>query len=185
MISLGQVHEDKIVRIDPDHLNTIQGDIPQTDALISREKNVVLTVRTADCVPVFLFDPLTPSIGLVHAGWRGARLGIVQKTVGEMASQFQASPENMKVILGPSIRSCCYEFDRNLVPEFSSFMKPKGERFCFDLPGYLVGELIRCGVPGPSIFDTELCTSCHPEDFFSYRRQPDSSGRMLSFIMLK
>ncbi len=181
LLSLNQVHGDKIAWVK----RGASREIPATDALVTRDKHVIITVRTADCVPVFLFDPVTSAIGLVHAGWKGARLGIAAKTVRELFFRFGVKPENLMALLGPSIRSCCYEFEPDYVPEFKAYMTSAGNKFHFDLPAYLTRELIGLNIPAESIFDTNLCTFCQPEDFFSYRRDPASDGRMVSFMMLQ
>jgi len=175
-VSLKQCHGNQIEWVNRGVLD----EIPETDALITRERGVLLTIRTADCVPLFIFDPVTSTIALIHAGWRGAKTGIVAKTVKELEVQIGTKPENLIVALGPMIRCCCYEFDSTSVPEFRPFMRGHN----FDLSGYINEELSTCGVSRDSIFDSGFCTLCHPENFHSYRRDKEKSGRMISFMML-
>ncbi|MBI4399078.1 MAG: peptidoglycan editing factor PgeF [Candidatus Omnitrophica bacterium] len=160
-------------------------DIFQTDAACTAEPGIMLTVRTADCVPVFLYDPVRGAIALIHAGWRGARLGIVPKTVEKMVLHSAGDPGNFKVLLGPSIRACCYEFGPDEVPEFRPFIRTVGGQNHLDLAAYLHTEIEETGIPAESIFDSGLCTDCHADDFYSYRREKENAGRMISFIMLR
>lgn len=93
--------------------------IPDTDALITRERNLALAVFTADCLSVFLYDRKTPSIGLVHAGWRSTRDNIVGGTLKLMQEKFNTDLKDLSVGFGAVIRSCCYEVKRG----FASIIK--------------------------------------------------------------
>ncbi|MBI4970846.1 MAG: peptidoglycan editing factor PgeF [Candidatus Omnitrophica bacterium] len=179
-VGLKQCHGDRIAWV---HQGQVD-EIAETDALVTNQSGVLLTIRTADCVPVFVFDPETLTIALIHAGWKGARLGIVKKTILELAGRSGSDVKRLQAALGPSIRSCCYEFRSDQIPEFKSFMKPVNGKHHFDLIGYLFQELEGLGIPQSSIFDSGLCTFCNPGDFFSYRREQENAGRMISFMML-
>ncbi len=88
------------------------------DALITTEAGILLSVRTADCLPVLLADPRRRAVGAVHAGWRGALGRIVEKSTGEMRRVYDSNPEDMVAVLGPSIRACCYEVGQEVVEAF-------------------------------------------------------------------
>jgi len=180
-VGLKQCHSDRIALV---HEGLLE-EIPETDALITDAKGVLLTIRTADCVPVFVFDSENQVIALIHAGWKGAQLGIVKKTVAELVLKKGTRVQNLQVAFGPSIRACCYEFDPNHVAEFRPFVKPVNGKYHFNLLDYLIQELTGLGISKSSIFDSGICTFCNPEDFFSYRRDRDNPGRMISFLMLK
>lgn len=179
-VSLKQCHSDRIADVNSGSLE----EISETDALITGSKGVLLTIRTADCVPVFIFDSGKQLISLIHAGWKGAHRGIVKKAVSELVKKGSRT-QDLKIALGPSIRDCCYEFEPDHVAEFRPFMKPVKAKHHFDLPGYLKAELDGIGISKSAIFDSETCTFCHPEDFYSYRRDNGDPGRMISFMMLK
>lgn len=181
LVALGQIHSDRIFWVSgkPAAL------IPEHDAVITQEKDILLTVQTADCAPVFFFDPRNSTIALAHIGWRGAEKGLAGKVVRELRVQGGADPGELQAAIGPAIRDCCYEFDPEGEPKFRSFMKEKKGRACFDLVGYVIRELTDAGIRREAIFDSRLCTFCQPEDFFSYRREREKAGRMVSFIMLK
>ncbi|HNG02204.1 MAG TPA: polyphenol oxidase family protein, partial [Nitrospira sp.] len=81
------------------------------DALVTNQPGLMVTVRTADCVPVLLHDPVRQVVAAIHAGWRGAVAGIVPKTVALLASRFGTVPKDVRMAIGPSAGACCYEVD--------------------------------------------------------------------------
>jgi YfiH family protein len=158
--------------------------LPDVDALITDEKNVPLAIFTADCLPIFLFDPQTRSIGLVHAGWRGTHGRIAQKTIEAMKKEFHARPENVCVQFGPAIRSCCYQVSKDFQDKFPGDIDQQGESFFLDLSGANRKQLNLSGVRPVNIFDCAICTSCHNAEYFSFRKEKNSSGRMMSVMAL-
>jgi len=82
---------------------------PAGDALLTDQTGILLSVRTADCLPVLLVDPKRRAVAAVHAGWRGALARLVEKAVGEMRRVYGSEPQSLLAVLGPSIRACCYE----------------------------------------------------------------------------
>jgi len=156
----------------------------KADGMITKKSALPLTVRTADCLSVFLFDPKRQVIGLVHAGWKGTRKKIVSRTVGLLKKQFQVNAKDLKVAFGPSIRFCCYEVSREFKSLFPKALRPRGGRLFLDLPLENKKQLLKAGVSGKNIFDCGICTHCNP-NYFSYRRQGDRAGRMISLMMLK
>jgi len=90
------------------------------DGLITRTPKVVLTVRTADCIPVLIADPEERAVGSFHAGWRGTLARIVEKGVGEMRRAFGSRPENLRAAIGPGIHRCCYEVSEELKEKFAA-----------------------------------------------------------------
>ncbi len=90
------------------------------DALLTDRAGVLLSVRSADCVPVLLADPKRRAVAAVHAGWRGALEGCLEKTVGEMRRVFGSRPRDLVAAIGPSIRVCCYEVGEEIWDKFHS-----------------------------------------------------------------
>ena len=104
-------------------------DYPDADAFITDEKNLPIAIRTADCVPVFIFDPIRRVIGLAHAGWRGTYKEIASKTVQRMQEKYASQPSDLKVVLGPCIRECCYKVNEEFRDYFPSNVKGPGREF--------------------------------------------------------
>ena len=102
--------------------------LPQGDALLTNEPGVLLSVRSADCLPILLADVRCRAVAAIHAGWRGALAGIIEKTVGEMVRVFGSRPRDLIAAIGPSIRACCYEVGDEVVNAFMG-RYPNGEEF--------------------------------------------------------
>lgn len=101
---------------------------PFGDALITKHPGILLSVRVADCMPIFIVDYENQAIAVVHAGWRGALDRIIEKTAGEMRRIFRSQPEKLIAAIGPSIRACCYEVGEELVEAFCGQFE-RGEQF--------------------------------------------------------
>ena len=91
---------------------------PYGDSLMTDQRGILLSVCTADCVPLLLVDPARRAIAAVHAGWRGSLQRIVEKTVGEMRRAFHSQPEELLAAIGPCIRACCYQVGQEVVEAF-------------------------------------------------------------------
>lgn len=102
--------------------------LPQGDALMTAEPGILLTVRSADCVPVLLADAEKRVVAAVHAGWKGMLEGIVEKTAGEMRRVFGSRPRALLAVIGPSIRACCYEVGEEVESAYCG-RYPNGEEF--------------------------------------------------------
>jgi len=107
--------------------------LPVGDALLTREPGVLLSVRTADCLPVLLLDPRRRAVAAIHAGWRSALGRIIEKTVGVMRAVFGSDPPHLLAAVGPSIRACCYEVGEEVVAAFCGRFA-QGERFFREAP---------------------------------------------------
>jgi len=100
---------------------------------MTAEPGVLLNIRVADCLPVLLVDPRGRVVAAVHAGWRGALVRIIEKTVGDMRRAFGSDPEELIAALGPSIRACCFEVGEEVVEAFHGKFA-SAERFFQTLP---------------------------------------------------
>jgi purine-nucleoside/S-methyl-5'-thioadenosine phosphorylase / adenosine deaminase len=156
---------------------------PDADAFITNEKNLPIAIRTADCVPVFIYDPLRRSIGLAHAGWKGTQQEIAVKTVQKMKKQYKCDLSSLKVILGPSIRECCYQVGEEFLNHFPNHVIEREGFLYADIVGTNRDQLQLAGVLQENIVDTGICTCCH-KNYFSFRRDAEKAGRMISLMML-
>jgi len=158
--------------------------IPDADALITDKKNLPLVVFTADCLSVFLYDPIKPAIGLVHAGWRSSKEDLTAKTLRLMQEQFNTRISDLYAGFGPAIRTCCYEVGQDFQEYFGQNVINRGSRYYADLAGINKKQLLESGVKEKNIFDSQICTSCRNVEFFSYRKDRKDYGRIMSVIML-
>lgn len=181
--NIRQVHGNKILVVRED--DRASGDGRQeADGLVTASINLPLLIRTADCLPVFMYDKKYKCIGLVHAGWRGCRQNIVRQALRLMKEQWQTKPEDVQIGLGPAIRSCCYEVGREFEGYFPRGVVIKEGRYHLDLSLVTRHQLDDLGVRGENISDCGICTCCD-QNYFSYRRDGTAAGRMVSLLMLK
>jgi len=157
-----------------------QTPIPAVDALITNEKNIFLAIKTADCVPILMFDPIIKVIAVVHSGREGTRKNIVRETLKILMKNFKSNPENILVKLGPSICEKCYEVDQNT---FVNFVNSTGieQQFSFlNIKKVLLHQLKEAGISLKNIENIDICTF-EDENYFSYRRD-EMKGRQISLI---
>jgi copper oxidase (laccase) domain-containing protein len=109
---------------------------------LNGDKAIVLTVKTADCVPVFLFDPVTRASGLVHCGWRGLRDGVLSKAIRLMLDRLQCSPSQLLLHMGPYICPGCYAVGPEVARCFPGSISMRETRAHFDL-GSVIAEQVR------------------------------------------
>ena len=170
--------------------------ILQTDALITRSPNVPLMLRFADCVPLFLYDPVMRAVGLAHAGWRGTVAGVGRATVEAMAESFGSRPGDLVAGVGPAIGVCCYEVGEDVAREVREAFPqdhppnevgllargPSG-RWHLDLWAANRRQLEAAGVRQVEVAGT--CTACHTEEWFSHRAENGRTGRWGAVIGLR
>jgi hypothetical protein len=188
-----QVHRDGVWVIDSRTPLSAYEPLPELDAIVTNRPGLALCIKTADCVPVFLADPVRRVIGAVHAGWKGTALQIVEKAVGEMVQRFGVRPFDLFATIGPAIGPCCYEVDAGV---YQAMHRHPSRDACFSA-GRQAGrwmlnlslanrhQLLSCGLLPEHIRTADHCTACHPELFFSHRAQGGNTGRQLNFIMIR
>jgi YfiH family protein len=161
------------------------GEIAATDALISKSNSIVLSIQVADCIPLFLADPLNGVIGLVHAGWRGVEKGIIPGTVNRMV-QNGGSRKEIIAFMGPSIRQCCFEIGPEVSKKFpiDCLINGNQDRSFLNLQQVAINQLKDSQVLDKNILLSEECTKCNPDKYFSYRRSGAKAGRMIAVIGL-
>ena len=181
-----------------DHITVIRESIEQgwseistaiedCDALITNQKGIMLTILTADCVPILLFNPKKKVVSAIHAGWNGTHKEIVYKTVQKMIAEFDCNPKDIVAGIAPSIGRCCYEVGKDLAKYFFNDNRAfdiKGEKYMLDLPHINKQQLLRAGLSSQNIELSGLCTACKVDSYFSYRKEQGCSGRFMSMIGL-
>ncbi len=189
-VSALQVHGDKIYEASS-HESRGWKSLDETlrvDAMITNVPNVALTILTADCVPILLYDPIRQAVGAVHAGWQGSRLNIATKTVRKMEESYGSDPADILVGIGPSIRGCCYEVGTDVAEHFISYSgtveDKKDGKYLLDLKLVNSLQLRDAGVLERNIEISPYCTSCDNDKFFSYRKEGGTKGRFVSAISL-
>src|SRR6185437_3999177 len=149
---------------------------PHADGMVTNKPGIILGTVSADCPVIFFVDNKSHVIGTAHAGWRGAKNGIIQSVINAMLS-LNADIKNINAVIGPSIAQCSYEIDGSFYQNFIAednlncgYFKPanKENYFLFDLRGYIYNKLKLAGVN--SIDSIPNDTYLEDDKFFSYRR---------------
>ena len=155
----------------------------KVDGFIARNKNIVLSIKVADCIPLFLHDDKTGLFGLIHSGWRGTVGEIAINSIKKMI-QNGGNPSHIRAVLGPSICQNHFEVKNDIVSQFpSKYVVPKRDAsFRVDLKEIVIDQLVSMGINSNSIHDSGLCTFCREDLFFSYRRDKELNGRMIAVM---
>lgn len=169
-VTLRQIHSAICFRADG-----APGCLGEGDALYANQPGSWLVVRTADCVPVILADARQRAVAVIHAGWRGAAEGVVERALDRMQAEFATDPADIAAAIGPAIQRCCFEVGPEVAERFGA-----SGRTCIDLAGTIVRQLESRGVKNRDIANLGACTRCAPGQFHSYRRDREASGRMQS-----
>lgn len=151
------------------------------DALLENMPGVAIGVKTADCVPILLADPVRCAVAAVHAGWRGTAVSIVQAAIRSMAREFGTRPEDLHAGIGPSIGECCFEVGPEVAREFGVIVPGRAH---LRLRAINARQLEAAGVPAGNISVAGGCTRCQPAEYHSYRRDREAAGRMVSWIRI-
>jgi polyphenol oxidase len=209
LVSLLQFHSDAIVQFEE-----APTEPSRADASVTKMAGLLLAVQTADCVPILLVDPKNHAIAAVHAGWRGTLARIVEKSIGRMHMQFGTHAADLLAAIGPAIGGCCYEVGTEVAAAFSGQfpnaaeffdelrtgdepnplqwlnMMPPGhqpppKKVLLDLRKANRSQLEAAGVPAANIFVIDLCTGCHRDLLFSYRKEGAETGRLMAVIGIR
>ncbi|XP_004680190.1 PREDICTED: laccase domain-containing protein 1 [Condylura cristata] len=189
---------EKFYRIKTDHANDVwimEKKEPESyDGITTNQRGVTIAALGADCLPIVFADPVQKACGVAHSGWKGTLLGVAMATVSAMISEYGCSLEDIVVVLGPSIGPCCFTLPRESAKAFHS-LDPDCVRL-FDSPNPYVDIrkatrilLERGGILPQNIQDQSqdlsLCTSCHPDKFFSHFRDGLNFGTQIGFISIR
>ena len=157
-----QIHGNKIAVVDSCSRGPVGREFPGCDGIITNQRGVALGVYVADCCAVYIVDPKTPAIGVVHSGRKGTEIGVVTNAIAQMIEQFGSKPGDLIVQLSPCIRPPHYEID--FAAKIIEQCRDQGVR---------------------EIHDSGVCTACDLEHYYSYRAEKGRTGRMLALLGLK
>ena len=181
---------------------TTRDELEGVDALITNVPGVAISVRTADCIPVLLYDPVHKAVAAVHAGWRGTVQRISQKVISEMQRKYGTIAEDLKAVIGSGIGPESFQVGQDVVDAFSAAGFPMGQMLqdCGPkaptednpLKGGLHIDLWKAnrwileqaGVKSANIQEAGICTYLNNDRFFSARREGTKCGRIINSIRL-
>ncbi|BDC51881.1 hypothetical protein F183_A41960 [Bryobacterales bacterium F-183] len=169
-----------------DHVHVVAtsccGEQGEGDALVTNVAGTAVSIRTADCVPVLLADPVHHVVAAVHAGWKGTSKAIVQRAVERMTADFGTRPGHLVAAVGPAIGECCYEVSADVGVQFTRYGVeiPKEGKPHLNLAQINRMQLVEAGVAQVDVLD--VCTKCEATLCHSFRRDGERSGRMHAVI---
>jgi len=177
VMKLKQVHSGIVRDID----DTSAANEPfEGDASVTSLRGVILGVQTADCAPILIADSEGRAVAAIHAGWRGTAARIVEVAVARFIEKFKVAAADLVAAIGPHIGVCCYEVGPEVVEAIADPSAFQGRHL--NLAAANRNQLITAGLSADRIETSSLCTACREDLFYSYRREGDKTGRMLSVI---
>ena len=187
IVCMNQIHSGNVSVI----TSTDKTLISQTDGMVTNQKHVALAVLTADCLPIFFYDPKNHAIGVAHAGYKGLLNGIIEATITAMKKQFGTNPHDVLVGMGPGIEEKCYEVGDEVIAMFEDKGYDKGIKIWSEQKGkkYLsirkaaLHNLLKEGILKEHIEVSTLCTKCSKDKLYSYRGG-DKTGRFAAIFSL-
>jgi YfiH family protein len=164
-----------------------------TDGLVTDIPGVVLTIFSADCIPILFYDPVRKVIAAAHAGWAGTAKGIASRAVEKMADTYGCNPADILAAVGPGISKCCFETHADVPNAMTGALGAcalpyiamcSGGTYKVDLKGLNSLQLQKAGVTAEHISVDPDCTLCNPDKYWSYRVHGDSRGSMAAVIQM-
>ena len=180
-----QIHSDKIKIVTEKQAGSgiIKSSIKGVDGLITNQKNLFLCIKTADCVPIFLYDPGKEVIAALHSGRVGTEYNIVGKALKKMKQRFGCKISNIHAELGPAICGKNYQVDKKIFDNFVRKTEVEQTDQNLDLKKVIISNLLEAGISEDNIINHEICTKSN-SDYFSYRENK-TTQRQISIIGMK
>lgn len=181
---LTQIHSTITNIVDNNYINKTEG-----DALITNKVNTPLVIKTADCIPILLYDKENKVAAVIHSGWKGTLNNIVINTLNIMIDKYNSKKENISAYLYPSIRKCHFEVESDVynmfkqkITNIDKYSTKKGIKYYIDLQQIVIDNLKDNNIT--NIYDSNICTYCHHDIYHSYRYNHTDKRNYL-LVMLK
>ena len=159
------------------------GQIDNCDGVFTSNPRVVCLIKVADCMPIFFAHKSMPFYGVVHAGWKGLTKGILKGT-SIFFTEHKLKLNEIDIYIGPSIQKCCFEVSKDIIDKFPSWsIRPKKSgKFMVNLQKIACEELKSIGFDKKRIKINSDCSFCKKNNYYSYRRDGEKTGRMIGVI---
>ncbi len=178
LATAGQTHGARVARATEPVLH------PDCDALVTTVSGLAIAVTAADCLPIVCIAP--GAVAVAHSGWRGTAAGMPGAALEALCAASSAGPERVHCHLGPSIRACCYRVGDDVAEAFPDAARVRIDRaWHVDLATAARVQLIQGGVRPEHVSDVTQCTACHPDRYFSHRRDAGTTGRLWAVAALR
>jgi YfiH family protein len=194
VITANQVHKDGVLSVDRhgEDWAAFQAVAAQTDAdaVVTDRAECWAGVSTADCVPLLLHDPDRRVVAAVHAGWRGALMGVVPAALRRLIDRFASQPTAIEAAIGPHIGVCCFEVGRAVLDPLTTqfpggqgwIERASGGKGYFNIRAFIRWQLAEAGLSADRVHAVDLCTRCETSVLSSYRREGRKPLGMLSAV---
>ncbi|MFV0502803.1 MAG: peptidoglycan editing factor PgeF [Lachnospirales bacterium] len=186
VVNSKQVHGNKVLYVNKDNCYEHEG----YDGFVTDKKGITLSTFHADCIPIFLVDPVEKNIGLLHSGWRSTVLNIATEGIKEMIN-LNSNVENIYAAIGPALNKECFEVDKDVYLAFTKeyfwskkFIDFNGKKYYIDIKNICREQLILSGINKNNIEMSNHCTKCN-DLYYSHRRSGTDRGSMVAFLELK
>jgi len=154
----------------------------ESDGMITSEHGIILNVSIADCLAILMFDPINRVIAAVHSGWKGTKESITDKCINILIKKFNSKPNELIVYLSPCASGRNYEVGYDVAKYFpETTQQISKSKYLFDNQKEVLNQLIRAGVKESNVESSSICT-IENNEYHSFRRDRDKSGRMSAFI---
>lgn len=191
-----QTHTDKVEKVEDGDEGIYLEKFDNVDAFITDKKNKVLMLGFADCTPLLFYDPIKNVIGNTHSGWKGTVQSIAVRTVEKMQKEYNCNAEDIICCIGPHIRKCHFEVDKDVKDLFYNEFKDlngideiieynkENNKYHIDTAMINKQILLDIGLKEENIIDSNVCTVCNSDICHSYRAEKEQSGRAVTIIEL-
>jgi len=192
-----QTHTDKVEKIQDGDEGIYLEKFDNVDGFVTDKKNKVLILGFADCTPLIFYDPIKKVIANTHSGWKGTLKTIGIRTVEKMISEYGCKSEDIICCIGPHIRKCHFEVNKDVSDLFYNKFKnlekieekitynEEKDKYYIDTAKINKQILLNIGLKEENIIDSNICTVCNSDICHSYRVEKESSGRAVTIIYLK
>lgn len=197
VVQMHQIHDVKVARVDrPD---VTRDELQGYDALVTNVPGVCIGARSADCIPVLLYDPVRKAAAAIHSGWRGTVTKVCTRAITKMKLEYDTVASDLLAVIGPGICRDCFQVGMEVALQFRNelfdmdriwdFRGPKVDGDIsggnhIDLPEAVRETLLDCGVLAENIRVSELCTYERTDILYSARREGSACGRNITAIKI-
>jgi len=193
LVKVNQEHTSNIMIVKKVGLNIEE--YKNCDGLITNKKGVILGTVSADCIILFMYDPIKEVIANIHSGWRGSLEGIGLKAIEMMEKEFNSKIEDIIICFSPSIQRDCFLVDKdirdifyakyNYLENIEKIIKPKGNKWVIDTVLLNKTLFLKRGIKLSNMVFSNICTKCNKDIMHSYRGSKGLGGLNTGLIMLK
>ena len=191
-----QTHTDRVEKINDGDEGIYIKKFDNVDGFVTDKSNKVLMLGFADCTPLLFYDPVKNVIANTHSGWKGTLQTIGVRTVEKMISEYRCKPEDIICCIGPHIRKCHFEVDKDVKDLFHNEFKEleqieeiityneEKNKYYIDTTKINKQILLKVGLKEENIIDSNICTVCNSDICHSYRAEKELSGRAVTIIKI-